>query len=178
MRLPLRTLLNGAIFALAFAGPSTAQSLNGAIAHDGDDIIFAGSDFRLQGIDAFELEQMCQDAKGAKVPCGQYAKNALAQLLHGQSVDCKPTGENAGKRIVGRCYAGSQNVEEEMVRGGWAFVRPDFAKERTSMLCQLERNAAASQLGGWALQFKRPYFFKSGKSKSFAQIACQHEHAR
>ncbi len=173
-----RTILNGAIFAVALAGNATAQSANGAIAHDGDDIILAGTDFRMQGIDAFELGQPCQGAGAAAIPCGQRAKDELAKVIQGQTVECRPTGERAGKRIVARCFAGTTNLEEEMVRRGWAFVRPDYAKERTSMLCQLERTAAASNLGGWAFKFERPYFFKPGKRKSFDQIACQHEYAR
>lgn len=178
MRLPSRTLLNGAIFALALAGPATTQSLNGAVAHDGDDLILAGTDFRMQGIDAFEKEQDCQDARGAEVPCGKHAKAELAKLIQGQTVQCVPTGERAGKRKVARCFAGSTNLEEEMVRRGWAFVRPDYAKERTQALCQIERVAASASLGGWAYRFKRPYFFKPGKRKTFEQIACQHEFAR
>lgn len=62
-----------------------------------------------------------------------------------------------------------------MPKGG---VRPDDAKDRTSMHCQLERNAAASNLGEWAFKFVSPYFFKPGKRKSFEQIACSHEFAR
>lgn len=159
---------------LAWAGEVTGTGT----AKDGDDIMVQGIDFRLQGIDAFEESQACQDAKGVSVPCGQFAKEALSKLVQGKSVVCNPTGETDGKRVIGRCYAASANIEEQMVRSGWAFVRPDYAKERTATLCQLERSAAASQLGGWKFQFQRPYFMKRGHRKSLAQIACQHEFTR
>lgn len=171
----------GSLFtALVCAAMATAlaQSPNGAVADDGDDIILAGTDYRLQGIDAFEETQDCTDKNRSVVQCGKIAKAELAAIIRGQVVDCRPTGKRSGRRTVARCFAGGVNVEEEMVRRGWAFVRPDFAKERTSALCQLERTSAASQRGAWALDFQRPYFVKGGRNKTLKQIACQHEHAR
>jgi endonuclease YncB( thermonuclease family) len=178
MNLLSRTLLNGAIWAIALAGPATSQSLNGATAHDGDDIILNGTDFRLQAIDALEKDQTCEDRTGAAVPCGRIAKAELDAILKGKQVECKPSGQRDGNRVIGQCFASGVSVEHEIVRRGWAFVRPDFAKERTAELCQIERTAAASSLGAWALKFERPYFFKGGKKKTLQQIACQHEYTR
>lgn len=169
-----------AFVGLAVAPPSltSAQSLNGATAQDGDDVILNGTDFRLQAIDALEKEQSCTDKTGASVPCGRIAKAELDAILKGKQVECKPSGQRDGNRVIGQCFASGVSVEHEMVRKGWAFVRPDFAKERTAELCQIERTAAASNLGAWALKFERPYFFKGGKKKTFQQIACQHEYSR
>lgn len=143
-----RCILRIALSALiALTTSATAQSLNGAVAHDGDDIILDGIDFRLQGIDALEEDQSCTDKTGAAVPCGRIAKAELAAVLKGTQVECKPTGQRDGNRVIGQCLASGVSVEHEMVRRGWAFVRPDFAKERTAELCLIERSAAASNLG-------------------------------
>jgi endonuclease YncB( thermonuclease family) len=141
-------------------------------------IVFNGTDFRLQGIDALEEDQSCTDKMGAAVPCGRIAKAELDAILKGERVECRPTGQRDGKRAIGQCFASGVSVEYEMVRRGWAFVRPDFATERTAELCQIEHTAAASNLGAWALKFERPYFFRGGRKKTFQQIACQHEYAR
>jgi endonuclease YncB( thermonuclease family) len=172
------SMLAGAGLSIALAAMATAQSLNGAVAHDGDDIILNGTDFRLQGIDALEEGQSCTDSKGTTVLCGRIAKAELDAILKGKQVECKPSGQRDGNRVIGQCFASGVSVEHEMVRRGWAFVRPDFAKERTAELCQIERTAAASNIGVWALRFERPYFFKGGKKKTFQQIACQHEFAK
>jgi endonuclease YncB( thermonuclease family) len=178
MRLSNAIFFNIVFLPIALAATAIAQSLNGATAHDGDDIILNGTDFRLQAIDALEEEQLCTSKTGATVPCGIMAKAELDAILRGKLVECTPIGQRDGKRSIGQCFASGVSVEHEMVQRGWAFVRPDFAKERTTELCQIERTAAASSLGAWALSFERPYFFKGGKKKTLQQIACQHEFAR
>lgn len=60
----MRTILASALlFGLAF--PALA-----AEAKDGDDVIWNGADYRLEGVDAFERPQMCDDASGQPYDCG------------------------------------------------------------------------------------------------------------
>lgn len=164
------------VWSLALAGDMTATGR--AQADDGDDLIINDNDYRLSGIDTFEKRQLCKAANNSSVPCGAMAKDALAKLVDGQSVTCHDTGKRDGRRIIALCLIGRLDIQEEMVRIGWAFVRPDFAGTRTSRLCMLEAEAARARLGAWALDFERPYFAKRGRNKTFQQISCRHAWAR
>lgn len=115
--------------------------------------------------------------------CGEEAKKALAKIVDRQTVTCDPTGKKSGNRLVAFCKIGSLNIQEEMVRQGWAFVRPDFAGPRTPALCALEASAAQRKVGLWGRAWTdqdRPYFVKyrqngsRGRSKSIEDIACKH----
>ena len=170
------------LLAVAFATSAYASDLSAtgsATAKDGDDLIIDGRGYRLSGIDAFEERQMCRGDFKQDVACGRMAKAALTGLVANKQVTCRDTAERAGKRIVAICSIGALDIQEEMVRIGWAFVRPDYAGERTARLCALEAEAARARRGGWALWWsKRPYFAKGGRRKTFEQISCRHVWAR
>ena len=52
-----------------------------AHAKDGDDLIVAGTDVRLHGIDAFEHNQTCARDGDPVWPCGSEATQALDRLV-------------------------------------------------------------------------------------------------
>lgn len=154
---------------LSATGPATA--------HDGDDLLINGQDYRLSGIDAFESGQTCNSGTEVAIDCGSKAKEALSIIVEGKQVTCRDIGERAGKRVVAICSVARLDIQEEMVRIGWAFVRPDFAGSRTARLCTLEAEAASARRGAWALNFKLPYFVKGGKNKTREQVSCQHAYS-
>lgn len=144
-----------------------------AIALDGDDLIIDGQDYRLEGIDAFEGSQGCQSASGQIHRCGEEAKAALAGVINGRSVACIPTGKRHRNRLIANCTAGDLDIEAEMVRSGWAFVRPDFLSvEDAAQLCAIEAEARARKAGAWAGNFELPYFQKGGQRKTREQVSC------
>ena len=70
----LAYLLLAAVLCLGFPALAQDDKLCGrATAKDGDDLLIAGQDIRLHGIDAFELGQRCTNGKGQAWPCGDAA---------------------------------------------------------------------------------------------------------
>jgi endonuclease YncB( thermonuclease family) len=143
-------------------------------AYDGDDIMIEGQDYRLEAVDAVEDYQRCEDADGLTYHCGAAAKVALQAILGGRDVQCTKTGRKHGKRLIANCRAGDLDVEAEIVRVGWAHVRPDFIPRkaaRITELCAIEAEARDSKRGMWAGKFELPYCRKGGK-KPREQVTC------
>ncbi len=164
------------VSALLMAVPLPAAAE--AIALDGDDIIIEGQDYRLEGVDAFEANQICENLQGQVSPCGDQAKAALAAIIDGRSLACVPTGKRHRGRLIANCTAGGLDIEAEMVRSGWAFVRPDFiSPQEAARLCAIEAEARAQKAGAWAGRFELPYFQKGGRRKTREQVSCP-PHAR
>ena len=74
---------------------------------DGDSISIQGRVFRLDGIDAPEIDQSCLDDKGQLYPCGRVAAQELSKLIGQQHVQCEDRGPDTRykKRRIGGCYA-------------------------------------------------------------------------
>ena len=143
------------------------------LALDGDDIIIDGQDYRLEGVDAFEGSQTCRTALGQAQTCGEQARSALAAILAGRPVTCVPTGKRHRNRLIANCTAGGLDIEAEIIRSGWAVVRPDFlSAARAQELCVLEDDAKARKAGAWAGAFELPYFQKGGRRKSRDEVSC------
>ena len=144
-----------------------------SLALDGDDIIIDGQDYRLEGVDAFEGDQVCQAPQGQVSRCGDEARAALAAILAGKTLTCVPTGKRHRNRLIANCTAGTLDVQAELVRSGWAFVRPDFlSPARAAALCAVEAEAKARNAGAWAGEFELPYFQKGGRRKSRDEVSC------
>jgi endonuclease YncB( thermonuclease family) len=92
---------------------------------DGDTIDIAGTRIRLEGIDAPEAGQTCQDARGMIWPCGTAATREMVHMTADKSVDCYSRGLDKYGRLLGICFVGDLDVNAELVRRGlaWAFVK-------------------------------------------------------
>ncbi|XDZ65093.1 thermonuclease family protein [Alphaproteobacteria bacterium LSUCC0684] len=123
---------------------------------DGDTITLDGKKIRLLGIDAPELQQQCQDAEGNPWHCGARARDMLVGMLAAapSPVSCRITGQDRYKRLLGRCYAGSEDagldVQRALVRSGLAVA------EYTRDYLTEEDQAQTGKLGLWAGKFDRP----------------------
>ena len=78
---------------------------------DGDTIHYEGQRIRLKGIDAPERRQ----------PYGTEATRALAKQLRRGKVTCRLEGKDKYDRHLGTCYVQGRNVNEWMVRNGYAW---------------------------------------------------------
>ncbi|WP_274627572.1 thermonuclease family protein [Arvimicrobium flavum] len=98
---------------------------------DGDTIDVHGQRIRLDGIDAPESWQRCQDGAGKDYPCGRIAASALDVFLSAsRPVTCHLQGRTYDRR-VGVCYrADGANVNAWMVRQGHALDWPRYSKGR------------------------------------------------
>lgn len=92
---------------------------------DGDTVDIAGVRVRLEGIDAPEVGQTCQNARGETWDCGNAATRMLVSLLSRANASCKAEALDAYGRVLAVCFAGGIDVNAEMVRLGyaWAFVK-------------------------------------------------------
>jgi endonuclease YncB( thermonuclease family) len=99
---------------------------------DGATLEIAGQRFRLHGIRVPALDQSCRRMDRA-YPCGQVARATLWDLIGGRDVTCTPVagGDPAGAPVPAICSAGDVNLNESMVRSGWALadraVEPEYA---------------------------------------------------
>ena len=112
-------------FILILAVFSASQSLaTGAIVRDGGTVQVGGVTYRLDGIDAPELDQICIDEHADAWACGVEARDQLANLIGGRQVRCEDLGlgKTYRKRHIGICTAEgeSASLNQLLVRQGLA----------------------------------------------------------
>jgi endonuclease YncB( thermonuclease family) len=133
-----------------FSGPATAK--------DGDDLIIAGHDLRMFGIDAPELSQRCE-AGGSVYPCGEWARDALAGKIAGARVDCDQRDfDSLNGRPVVACRIGAEDINAWLVDQGWAVAYRHFSTDYVSN----EESAKAQRRGLWRGAFVMPWDWRRG----------------
>jgi endonuclease YncB( thermonuclease family) len=145
-----------AVFLLAAlaARPSFADVAGQATVVDGDTILVAGERVRLQGIDAPELHQTCT-AYGEEWACGRTSAEWLKEHLNGRQVECHARDRYG--RLLAVCYVGGENLNERIVREGWAL---DFRKYSTDYL-RAEAKAKRAGAGVWRGEFTPPWEWRA-----------------
>jgi endonuclease YncB( thermonuclease family) len=136
---------------------------------DGDTIRVEGRTFRLWGIDAPELIQVCQ-RDGQSYACGREAASYLRSLLSpgaapGESatvlgapqIVCTPRASDQYGRTAALCTLGDTDLGAEMVRAGWALV---FARHATDYARQ-EEDARDNLRGLWMGSFDAPWDWRA-----------------
>ena len=108
---------------------------------------------RLHGIDAPEMKQTCKTSKGKKQMCSILAKQALERLVKGQDVICKGDKRDRYNRLLGVCYVGPFNINEQMVVDGWAMA---YRKYSTDYV-RAETFAKSRREGLWRGEFEPPW---------------------
>ncbi|GAB5387100.1 MAG: hypothetical protein Alpg2KO_00680 [Alphaproteobacteria bacterium] len=117
------------------------------VIQDGDSIILSGGEtVRLMGIDTPEHRDRHEHPpRWGEQPGALEASRALRDLVLDRSVRCEgDTHGYYGRRLV-TCYVGDLNLNEEMVRLGWA-----WSAKRSGPYRELEREACRKRLGIWA----------------------------
>ena len=118
---------------------------------DGDTIYIDKIKYRLHGIDAPEMKQLCKiNEKSYK--CGVKSKEFLVSIIGNQSVKCNKKDIDRYKRIVAECYVGKTNLNKELVRNGWALAYRDYSKDYVID----EEYAQENNLGMWKGTFIYP----------------------
>ena len=119
---------------------------------DGDTISIDGTHIRLQGIDAPEWDQTCDDAKGATWSCGSRAARELGAQVRGIALTCKTSDFDQYDRVLAVCsMPDGTNVNVWLVRQGWA-----VAFGRAPLYASAEAEARAAKRGIWQGAFTRP----------------------
>src|SRR5476651_1461062 len=93
-----------AVLLLGIFSASSALSA-GAIVRDGGTVEIAGVAYRLDGIDAPDVDQMCIDDHADAWACGVEARDHLSSLIGGREVRCEDLGVGTTykKRHIGIC---------------------------------------------------------------------------
>lgn len=123
-----------AIAALVVALPAAAQK-----SVDGDSIELGGKTYRLYGVDAPDVAQICADGW----PAGHAAEQYLGTLIAGKQISCVPIGGEHSGEIVAICRADDVDLGAAMVTGGYALAEVPNSARYVS-----QEAAAASALRG------------------------------
>ena len=151
----------GAFLGYSWLWPSASNVIAGeARIVDGDTVEIREVRIRLEGIDAPESDQQCQDVNGRSYWCGSEATAALEKLAAG-SITCEQVGfDQRNKRPVSICRnADGLDLNAELVRQGLA-----VAFRRYSMrYAAIEDEARAARRGLWAGTFELPGCFRAAR---------------
>ncbi len=128
---------------------------------DGDTIIINKRKIRLFGIDAPEKKQICKKTylhffifnfqKDYK--CGEQSTLALSKKIKNKKIKCiLEKDKDIYKRLIGTCYAKSQDINRWLVKNGYAVAYKKYSKKYMSD----ERYAKQNKLGLWTGTFMKP----------------------
>jgi endonuclease YncB( thermonuclease family) len=140
----------GALAAAILLASAGATAVHGkAQVLDGDTLEIGGQRWRLYGVQAPGLDQVCHRA-GQEYACGKTARAVLWSLIGGREVSCAPIGP--AESAAALCTAGDMSLNEGIVAAGWALAEPAgvLPYER------LQQLAKAARRGLWSGEFERP----------------------
>jgi endonuclease YncB( thermonuclease family) len=156
--LPMRSLLFSV--ALLTASQSWAAS---PVVRDGGTIQLADVTYKLNGIDAPEVDQICIDEHADTWACGVAARDQLTSLIGGHQVRCEDLGADTTykKRHIGMCTLEGETVSlnQLLVRQGFA-LNVETAKGSFN---QDEAEAKEARRGLWKGCFAAPQEFRHGR---------------
>ncbi len=119
---------------------------------DGDSVVVAGREMRLQGIDAPEGRQHCTRG-GADWACGEEARRHLQSLIGGRPLTCRADESDQHGRLLSVCeVAGNvingRSLNAAMVDDGFAVAYGRYRSE--------EQRARSARRGLWSGEFQQP----------------------
>lgn len=122
---------------------------------DGNTLVLQGQVVVLNGADAPELKQTCNDLTGMAWRCGERSAKHLDQLVGDVSIICIGLEDIPGA-VAATCRAGNTDFGKAMVRDGMAVVPYWMSVYRAEQL-----EARSDMRGVWAGSFVMPWKFRS-----------------
>jgi len=127
-------------------GTLAAEDVRGyASVKSGNRILIGKQIFRLFGIRAPNIDGICE-IETAKMKCGIVAWSQLIQLADGWHLSCDIELKVKGEADFVTCYSGERDINESMVRSGWAKA----VRKQTKRYVVDEEDAQSSRRGLWA----------------------------
>ena len=165
------------ILAALWASSSSAMDVT---VHNGDTIQLGGVTYRLDGIDAPELDQICIDDHADPWTCGIEARNHLAQLIGKREVHCDDLGPDRTFRKwrAGICTVAGETISlnQLLVRQGFALSFEPAVKGRFK---EDEAGARENRSGLWKGCFVAPQAFRrKDKTAVLLGAACRSDKDR
>jgi len=149
------------VLAICAASPGFASS---PIIRDGGSIELADVTYRLDGIDAPTLDQICIDDHADSWACGVDARDQLARLIGDHEVRCEDLGPDAtyAKWHFGVCTVEGEtkSLNQILVREGLAMNLEPAARGRFRAD---EADARENRRGLWKGCFVAPQEFRGGR---------------
>ena len=152
------------ILSLIFFSNTIAEEISGvAEIIDGDTVYINNDKFRLEGIDAPEMRQQCKK-ESLKISsiigftfykdynCGKVSKEKLISKINGSEIKCIFTTKDKYKRYIATCFKGKTNLNQWMVRNGFAVAYRRYSKKYVPD----EDFAKENKLGLWQGKFMNP----------------------
>ena len=139
---------------LAIAGPSPAAEI---VVTNGDTFQLDRTIYRLDGIDAPEIDQICLDQSGDVWPCGIAVRDRLSAYIGSRAVRCEDKGPDPiyKHRRMGICSIEGEatTLNGWLVREGWAIkLEPSV----TGRFAAEEADASENRRGLWEGCFAEP----------------------
>jgi endonuclease YncB( thermonuclease family) len=97
---------------------------------DGDTLELLDQTYRLHGIDAPEMDQMCNTGNGSQWPCGKAAKAKLISLIDNKPIVCVGSKKDRCRRVIANCYCDTLNLNVELVRTGHSWAYRQYTSHR------------------------------------------------
>jgi endonuclease YncB( thermonuclease family) len=134
-------------------------------ADDADTITLEGVRFRLDGIDAPELDQPCLDSAGEVYFCGRKAYEELQKFIANRALRCDDKGPDRRRqnRRIGQCSVENVDLQRWLVTNGWAVPFEPYAKGRFK---DDEVDARGLRAGLWDGCFVAPQDFRYWRKNS------------
>lgn len=153
-----RTSLLASAFSMIFAVSTHSALAATAVVRDGGTLQLANSTFRLDGIDAPPVDQMCIDEHADSWACGVEAREQLTQLIGDRQVRCGDLGPDPAtrKRRLGVCIVEGEtvNLSQLLVQKGFALADPKGKFKADELDAKTERR------GLWKGCFTAPADFR------------------
>ena len=127
---------------------------------DGDTIHIDKDKIRLHGIDAPEKNQPCIFEK-KKWLCGEKSTQELKKIIGNKIIKCITSNIDKYKRYIATCYLNEKNINQIMVKNGWAIAYRYYSKD----YIEDENYARAMKAGIWKSIFEEPYKFRKKNIK-------------
>ena len=144
------------LFIFSFAPNLASKTITGnAKVVDGDTIHIGLNKIRLHGIDAPETNQTCEKKNVAWL-CGKESTQALINFINNKKVICNVKGTDQYKRYISVCIVNKLDMNEFMVKNGWAIAYRFYSKDYT----ESEDKAKKDKVGIWQGSFQEPYLFR------------------
>lgn len=152
----------------------------GAVVRDANSIQLGDISYRLDGLDAPELDQICIDDHADAWTCGLDARDQLTRLIAGRPVRCEDLGpeKSFGRRRRAVCTVEGEaiSLNEQLVRQGFAVAREPALQAN---LKQAATEAKDASRGLWKGCLAAPADFRIGKKDgALVGAACRSDRDR
>lgn len=143
-----------------WGGAALAEEFRGAVhVIDGDTLDVGAVRVRLEGIDAPEMDQMCDHPTEGLWACGVAVKTALADWLDGWQVRCERVGQDRHGRVLAICYRGDDDIGAVLVDQGLAFAYKKYSQRYVEQ----EKGAVFAGRGLWTSAVVPPEAHRAAK---------------